>query len=145
MIKIIFNKSKILDSIWENDKIILLIILLIIRHLIKGNTKFVSFQLFSYVFDSVEKNRNMTKENVLLSFPWNVSSQIRRKLILAHENDLILFHNKNGKIAFSLSDKGKKVIVKLEQDNLFQDLSLQIQKVTKVVSNSNLLEQKLMW
>jgi hypothetical protein len=144
-IKITLN-HRVLDSIWNNDKIQIVILLLLLKNYIKGRTTSIELELLTYVFDLLRKDLEVKKDNVLLSKPWNISN-LRPKLILAYEMNLIKIITKNNKntIAFVLTNKGNELLQELENDILIKDLNKQIEKLFVIVKNSNLKKQQLTW
>lgn len=144
-IEIIIN-HRVLDSIWNNDKILIITLLLIIKYYLKGKTNSVDLDLLTYVFDLLRKDTEITKDNVLLSTPWDIFD-LRAKIILAYEMDLIniMTKNNNSKIGFQLKDKGGELLNRLEQDILINNLNKKVEKLAATVKSNNLQKQHLIW
>jgi hypothetical protein len=144
-IKIIINR-RIIASIWNNDKVIIITILLIIKNLVKGNTKSITLEILMYAFDLIQLDIKIEKEDVLLSPTWDINSELRKTIILAHENKLINFKKKQpNSIGFNLTDKGEKLLVKLEEDNLLDELAITVKRTVEKINLNQFKKQHLIW
>lgn len=144
-IKITINR-RIIDSIWNNDKVIIITILLIIKNLVKGNTRSITLEVLMYAFDLIQLDAQIEKEDVLLSPTWDINKELRKIIILAHENELINFKERqSNSIGFNLTDKGERLLIKLKEENLLDDLTTTIEKIVQKISLSQFEKQHLIW
>jgi len=141
-IKININKKKVLENSSENSRANLIVLLLILKHTVKGKTKSISFNKLAYVFDAICKNRKESKGTVLLSSPWQISMSLKKMIILACENALIDIVRNGSSVKFTIGNKGLELLDKIEKESLFGDLDTLIRFVSENVSESDLCKQK---
>jgi hypothetical protein len=144
-INITINR-RIIDSIWNNDKVIIIAILLIIKNLVKGKTTSITLEILMYAFDLIQLDTRIEKEDVLLSPTWDINKELRKIIILAHENELISFKKKtSNSIGFNLTDKGEKLLVKLKEEKLLEELTETIERTVQKINLSQFKKQHLIW
>lgn len=144
-VKIQGNKIRVLESYWESDQIAVLLILLIIRYSIVGNSLSVPLKKLAFIMDAAKKNVTVSKLSTLLSSPWEISDNLRKRLILAHEKQYIEIKETSAVVSFSLTEKGKTVIQQIEAQNLFPETRQQLLQLCRGVKQSELKNQHLMW
>lgn len=141
-IKIQGNKIKVLQTYWDNDQIVLLIILLIIKYSIFGNSLSVSLKKVAFILDAVKKNVLVSKLSTLLASPWEISDELRKKIILAHEKQYI---NIKDNVSFMLTTKGEALVDQIEKLNLIPETRQEIFLLCKGVKSTELKNQHLIW
>jgi hypothetical protein len=144
-IKIRYNKNKILDSIESNQLINVIVILLIIKHSINGNAKSISLNKLAFIFDAINKDKNVKKGDVFLSKPWHISSNLRKLIIVGHELGLLKIEKAANRVKFSLDEKGENLYKTIENDQLFIDLEQDIKLMSEEVKEADLSNQNLIW
>ncbi|TRX35105.1 hypothetical protein FNW52_11775 [Flavobacterium sp. ZT3R18] len=144
-IKITFNKKKMLDSIEINEQANIIILLLILKHSIIGNTKSVSLSKLAFIYDAINKTKTIKKNNVLLSSPWHISKNLRKLIVIANEQKLIKINVISSSVKFCLNEKGETILTTIETQDLFVDLVNQINDITTQVKESDLDNQQLIW
>jgi hypothetical protein len=144
-IKIIINQ-RVLDSIWNNDRILIIILLLIIKHSLGGQVKSVKLDFITYIFDLIQNDTKTDKNDVIISTPWDIAN-LRSKIISAHEMNLIIILKKdnNTKVAFKLTNLANDLLAALSKDNLISEMETDIIRLCNLVKNSDLQKQKLTW
>ena len=144
-IKIRYNKNKILDSIESNQLINVIIILLIIKYSISGNAKSVSLTKLAFIFDAINKDKHLKKGDVFLSKPWHISANLRKLIIIGHEQQLFKIEKVTNKVKFSLDENGENLFKVIENDQLFNDILQEIKTISEEVKESDLNNQNLIW
>lgn len=144
-IKIKYNKNKILDSIENNQLINVIILLLIIKHSINGNAKSISLNKLAFIFDAINKDKDIKKGDVYLSKPWHISSNLRKLIIVGHELGLFKIEKAGNKIKFCLDENGENLYETIENDQLFIDLAQNIKSMSEEVKEADLNNQNLIW
>jgi hypothetical protein len=139
------NKLKLLTKSWENDEFVLIVILLIIHSTLDGGSTLVKLKKIAFIFDAVKKDLKISKISTALAAPWVVSTDIRKKLILAYTKDLIVMENPNAGFGVKLTDLGVKLIDEIVEKNIMPTTRLQILRLCKAVSDKQLKNQNLIW
>ncbi|RTZ49317.1 hypothetical protein EJ377_01080 [Chryseobacterium arthrosphaerae] len=97
-LKIKGNKVKLFDGFWENDKIAVIMILLILYYSIGGNTRSVELRKIAFILDVIKKKLKF--QSYLLFF--HLHGDIRgfkKRVILAHETGLLYIQDNKGNIS----------------------------------------------
>lgn len=144
-VKIQGNKIKVLDSYWESDQIAMVLILLIIKYSISGNALSVPLKKLAFILDAAKKSISVSKLSTLLSAPWEISDELRKRLILAHKKEYIEIRESNTIVSFLLTEKGKAIIQQVEIQNLFPETRQQLFQLCRSVKQNELKNQHLMW
>jgi len=144
-VKIQGNKIKVLQAYQNNDQMVVLMILLIIKHSIFGNSLSVSLKKLAFILDAVKKNTPVSKLSTLLASPWGISDDLRKKIILTHEKQYIEIKEVNSNISFLLSEKGKALVEQIEQLDLIPETRQEIFEFCKGVKSTELKNQHLIW
>ncbi|MDR2271250.1 MAG: hypothetical protein LBF27_10130 [Sphingobacterium sp.] len=139
------NKLKVLDGFWENDEIMVIMILLILFYSISGKTKSVELNKIAFVIDAVKKSVEMSKFSIALAEPWEISDSLRKRLILAFKKGLLTIQDKNGKVSFALTAAGNELVSTVEKDKILPHLTESIKLWSNAVSISQLKNQQLTW
>ena len=144
-VKIQGNKIKVLQAYWDNDQMVVLMILLIIKYSIFGNSLSVSLKKVAFVLDAVKKNVTVSKLSILLASPWEISDELRKKIILAHEKQYIAIKEVNSVISFQLTTKGEALVEQIEKLDLVPETRQEIVRLCKGVRSTELKNQHLIW
>jgi predicted transcriptional regulator len=144
-VKIQGNKIKVLQAYWDNDQMVVLMILLIIKYSIFGNSLSVSLKKVAFVLDAVKKNVTVYKLSILLASPWEISDELRKKIILAHEKQFISIKEVNSKVSFQLTTKGEAIVEQIEKLDLVPETRQEIVRLCKRVKSTELKNQHLIW
>ncbi|PZX59360.1 hypothetical protein LV84_01391 [Algoriphagus ratkowskyi] len=144
-VKIQGNKIKVLQAYRDNDQMAVLMILLIIKQSIYGNSLSVNLKKVAFILDAVKKNVSVSKLSILLASPWEISDELRKKIILAHEKQYISIKEVNSVISFMLTDKGAELVEKVEKLDLLQETRKEIFHLCKGVKATELKNQQLIW
>lgn len=144
-LKIKGNKVKVFDGFWENDKIAVVMILLILYYSIGGNTRSVELRKIAFILDAIKKEAKISKLSTLLSSPWEISEGLRKRVILAHETGLLYIQDNKGNISFTLTSDGINFVQQIENDKILPDLAVSIKLWAKAVSVKQLKNQQLIW
>jgi predicted transcriptional regulator len=144
-VKIQGNKIKVLQAYWDNDQMVVLMILLIIKYSIFGNSLSVSLKKVAFVLDAVKKNVTVYKLSILLASPWEISDELRKKIILAHEKQFISIKEVNSKVSFQLTTKGEAIVEQIEKLDLLPETRQEIVRLCKRVKSTELKNQHLIW
>ncbi|MFD2938493.1 hypothetical protein [Flavobacterium sp.] len=139
------NKIKILEGYQENDQINILMILLIIKYSINGKTLSIPLKKIAFILDAVKKNVSVKKLSTLLSSPWEISSSLRKNIILSHEKKYLVIKESNGIISFGMSATGLSIVTEMEDNNIMPEIREEIMQWCKAVSMSELKKQQLIW
>lgn len=139
------NKIKILEGYQDNDQINVLMILLIIKYSINGNTLSITLKKIAFILDAVKKNVSVKKLSTLLSSPWEISSSLRKNIILSHEKKYLVIKESNGIISFGMSATGLSIVTEMEDNNIMPEIREEIVQWCKAVSMSELKKQQLIW
>jgi len=144
-VKIQGNKIKVLQAYWDSDQMVVLMILLIIKYSISGNSLSVSLKKVAFVLDAVKKNVTVHKLSILLASPWEISDELRKKIILAHEKQFISIKDVNSKVSFQLTTKGEAIVEQIEKLDLLPETRQEIVRLCKKVKSTELKYQHLIW
>ncbi|WP_461791474.1 hypothetical protein [Pedobacter sp.] len=144
-VKIQGNKVKMLEDFWNNDQMVVLILLLIIKHSTNGTTLSVPLKKIAFVLDALKKNTPISKLSTLLASPWEITDDLRKKLILAYEKDYVEIKEVKTLVSFSLSELGNKIVSELFELNMVPELNDQIKNLSEGVKLSELKSQDLIW
>lgn len=144
-VKISINKRRILDSSSKNSKASLVAILLIIKYSLNGTTKSISLNRLAFILDAINKGKSIDKTNVLLSKPWQIPNNMRKLIIMAHEQKLIEIIKNNSDVKFLLDERGNKLLDEIEKEQLFSELTEPIKYISGQVKESDLVNQQLIW
>ncbi|MDV3616314.1 hypothetical protein CMU80_02485 [Elizabethkingia anophelis] len=144
-LKIKGNKIKVFEKYWENDDVSVIMILLVLHYSISGKTLTVQLKKIAFILDAVKKNLSVSKLSTLLSSPWQISDGIRKMVIIAFEKGFLDIKETNSVISFSLTTKSSALVEKIEKEKILPDLSSNIKVWSKVVSNNELKNQRLIW
>lgn len=144
-VKIQGNKIKILQTYGDNDKMVVLMVLLIIKHSIFGSCLSVSLKKVAFILDAVKKNVSVSKLSTLLASPWEISDELRKKIILAHEKQYISIKEVNSHISFMLTANGEALVDQIEELNLIPEIRQEIFRLCKGVKSTELKNQHLIW
>lgn len=139
------NKIKVLDSTWSNDKIILIAILSIIRYSVNSQTQSLSLSALAFTLDSVKRDIKFTKFSILLSKPWDIDSDLRKKIVMAGELGFIQILKKDSKVSFVLTDQGTKVIEQIIAMNVMTAFMSKIELACRRVKMTEIDAQHLSW
>jgi hypothetical protein len=139
------NKIKVLEGYQDNDQMSVLMVLLIIKYSVTGNTLSVPLKKVAFIFDAVKKQVALAKLATLLSSPWEISGAMRKKIILAHEKNYLIIKDSQSVISFSLSDKGIALIEQVETLDIVPQTRKEIKQWCKDVKISELKNQHLIW
>lgn len=144
-IKIKGNKIKVLEGYQDNDQMGVLMVLLIIHYSISGNALSVPLKKVAFILDVIKKQVPVTKLAVLLSSPWEISADLRKKIILAHEKQYLLIKITRSSFGFSLSEKGTALVEQIEKLDLIPSIRQEIQRWCKQITVKELKNQHLIW
>jgi len=139
------NRIKVLAQSWEDDKFVLIVILLIVNSTLQGNSTLVKLKKIAFIFDAVKKDIKISKISTALASPWVISTELRKKLILAYQKNMIVMENPKTGFGVKLTELGEKVVKEIEDNNILPTIRLQILRMCKAVSDKELKNQDLIW
>lgn len=144
-VKIQGNKIKILENIWDNDQMYILILLIIVKSSVSSKTLSVPLKKIAFVLHALKKNIQASKLSTLLSTPWEIPNDLRKKIILAHEKQYLAIKEVKSVISFSLAPKGEQLLNEIIKLDLIPETRSQIDKLSKEIKISELKNQDLIW
>jgi len=144
-IKIQGNKIKVLEGYQDNDQMGVLMVLLIIHYSITGNALSVPLKKLAFILDVIKKQVPAAKLAVLLSSPWEISADLRKKIILAHEKQFLVIKDSKSTFGFSLSEKGTALVEQIEKLDLIPVIRQEIRRWCKEITVKELKNQHLIW
>jgi len=139
------NKIKVFEDFQSNDKINILMILLIINFSTDKRTLSIPLKKIAFILDAVKKNIPLSKISTQLSIPWSISSRLRKNIILAHEKKYVILKDSSGSFGVGLDKDGESVVKEVEQNNLIPEIRNEIMKMCKAVNSKELKKQILIW
>lgn len=139
------NKLKILTKSWENDQFVLIVILLIIYSTLEGSSTLVKLKKLAFIFDAVKKDLKISKISTALASPWVVSTELRKKLILAYQKGFIVMESPASGFGIKLTSLGETVVKEIMDNDIIPTTSMQISRMCKAVSDKQLKNQDLIW
>lgn len=123
-------------SLRELDNYQVVLVLFIIHHSTTGKASYVYLDKLHFLFDLAICNRNY-REYPKYTIPhWKVDKELKRKLIILTNNDIILQCNKE-KVRFSLSEKGNNFLKSILEVDDFYKLNTKIAELCNSISHSD--------
>ena len=144
-LKIQGNKIKVMDGFLKNDHVTLLLILLIIKYSTDGTTIAVPLQKIAFTLDAIKRGYQVANLSTLLSKPWDISDDLRKKIILLCEKKYIDIKEVNSILSFKMTESGNEIIQQIETLNIVPQVRKSTQTICKSIKLTELKKQNLIW
>jgi len=132
-------------SLRELDNYQVVLVLMLIHHSTSGAARYIHMDKLHFLFDLAICNRSYQGLPKFTIPPWKVDNELKRKLIILTKNNIILQSNKDNKVRFSLSEKGKSNLKNVLEIENFHNLNNKIAELCKNISTSNFEKSRIVF
>lgn len=131
-------------SLRELDNYKVVLILMLIHHSTSGRASFVFLDKLHFLFDLAICNRTYKGLPKYTIPPWKVDNELKKKLIVLTQNDIILQCNK-AKVRYSLSEKGQSSLKSILEVEDFHKLNDKVAELCKNISTSEFEKSRIVF
>ena len=116
------NYPEIINS-RTSSQINLMLILLIVFHAEKGNSKYITMNKLAYIYDLILCDKDKQKMPKQKVSPWIFSRTIKKIVIQLLTNNLIDSNVASVPIRFSITEQGRSFVNKIKTEKSFEELN----------------------